>query len=304
LLQERAMPILFASVGKGGKNRELDVTVVQLLLAQAGLYTGPQNGRCDRITMQAIERFQHGFMEHPTGWVSQNSETWTRLQAVHAPPKVPARVASATMAGERLAASVLAGPVGAFPLMANGATAALAAKFAEEGDPTAYWTGYSRMTPPPEVNQGLVCPRPHQMIELLGTPKTKEVTDRISTVAVGPFEKAGLTPAMHSLSRIFAKVRVELPDLYDLIHFDGGYNPRLIRDSKGWSNHSWGAAFDLKIGVKLITFRSQFSMRGLDALVPYFNEAGWYWGGGYHDERRNDPMHFECGLALLQSFRL
>jgi hypothetical protein len=40
------------------------------------------------------------------------------------------------------------------------------------------------------------------------------------------------------------------------------------------------------------------------ALVPYFNDAGWYWGGGYHNPNRKDAMHFECGLALLQSFGL
>ena len=104
---------------------------------------------------------------------------------------------------------------------------------------------------------------------------------------------------------IFAKVRIDLPDLYELIGNEGAYNPRHIRGSTtSWSNHSWGAAIDLKIGEELVRFKAQFSMRGLDALVPYFNEAGWYWGGGYHNGGRNDPMHFECGLALLQSFGL
>ncbi|RZL85482.1 MAG: hypothetical protein EOP66_01270 [Sphingomonas sp.] len=36
-------------------------------------------------------------------------------------------------------------------------------------------------------------------------------------------------------------------------------------------------------------------------LVPYFNKAGWYWGGGYRGNF-NDPMHSECGHALLQGF--
>ncbi|WP_420136822.1 M15 family metallopeptidase [Sphingomonas sp.] len=300
------MPILTASVGLGGKNRGVDVGLVQMLLTQAGVYKGPENMKCGRDTMQAIERFQHSFsMAHPNGRVDPHSETWTRLQAVPAPAKVPARVASGTMAVDRYAATMLGGPMRAFPFMANQATAAMAAKFAEEGDAYAYWTGFSRMSPPPEVNQGLACPRSHQMIELLGVPKTKEVVARLSTVAVGPFRMYGLTPALNSMSTIFAKVRTELPDLYELIRLDGGYNPRYIRGSTTeWSNHSWGAAADLKIGDNLVPFKSQFSMRGLDALVPYFNEAGWYWGGGYHNQSRNDAMHFECGLALLQSFGL
>ncbi|MGW8191777.1 M15 family metallopeptidase [Sphingomonas hankookensis] len=42
--------------------------------------------------------------------------------------------------------------------------------------------------------------------------------------------------------------------------------------------------------------------RGLDALVPFFHKAGWYWGGGYRSISRKDAMHFECGLTLVRSF--
>jgi hypothetical protein len=176
---------------------------------------------------------------------------------------------------------------------------------AKDGDARAYWTGHTRMTPPPEVNQGLVSPNPRHMFDLFGDPNDKKFKAHLSSMAVGPFPKVyGFTPALHSLNTIFAKVRVELPDLYELIRKDGMYNQRTVQNSTSPSNHSWAIAIDLIIGIDIVHYGSQFSMRGLDALAPYFNEAGWYWGGGYHTERRNDPMHFECGLALLQSFRL
>ena len=44
---------------------------------------------------------------------------------------------------------------------------------------------------------------------------------------------------------------------------------------------------------------SNSSSRGLDALAPYFNRAGWYWGATFSTD---DAMHFECGTALLDSF--
>lgn len=75
---------------------------------------------------------------------------------------------------------------------------------------------------------------------------------------------------------------------------DAGVSPGKL------SNHGWGSAIDMKIGSVLAPLGARFSVKGVDALVPYFNAAGWYWGGGYHG--RKDPMHFECGSALPRTF--
>lgn len=298
------MPVLTASVGKAGKNRELDVRVVQLLLTQAGVFAGAEDGICRRTTMEAIERFQHGFMPHPTGFMDPDSDTWTRLQAVPAPSITNPVVASHTMQAMRTESAHMAALATTSPVLAPAFRAAAGA-LAAAGDARTYWTGLSRMTAPADVNAGLVCPTSAEMIAMLGKPGSKTADAQLSTVAVGPFSAFGLTPAMNSMAAVFAKVHVELPDLYDLIELDGLYNARMIRGSTtNWSNHSWGAAVDLKIGSSLVAWKAQYSMRGLDALATYFNAAGWYWGGGYKNGARNDPMHYECGTALLHSFGL
>lgn len=136
---------------------------------------------------------------------------------------------------------------------------------------------------------------------LLGEPTGPKTTKLTVTAHAGPLHVTGLRPAIGSLSGIMAQVQRDLPDLYGLIATSGMRAVRAVRGRHNYSNHSWGIAIDLRIGV-LVPLGAHFSVRGIDALVPYFNAAGWYWGGGYHG--RKDPMHFECSTSLLQGFQL
>lgn len=164
-----------------------------------------------------------------------------------------------------------------------------------------FWRTRSARSTPADVNRGLSCPRAPDMLKLFGDPNGGRAKALLSTASVGPFSIYGMTPALDRLRRVFADVRRDLPELYALIGHDGMYNVRYKGGTMTRSNHAWGAAIDLKIGGYLVPRRAQFSVRGLDALVPYFNKAGWYWGGGYRGNF-NDPMHSECGHALLQGF--
>ncbi len=63
------------------------------------------------------------------------------------------------------------------------------------------------------------------------------------------------------------------------------------------SNHAWGTAIDLKLDG-MAPPRSTGSMVPyfIAALVPYFNQAGWYSGIGFADD-----MHFEVAdQTILQ----
>lgn len=122
-----------------------------------------------------------------------------------------------------------------------------------------------------------------------------------ATESVGPFRVTGLKPAMASLRAVLGQVHSELPDLYGLL---GSLGMRMVRKTRGRSTYSWGIALDLQIALQTPPLGTTCSLRGLDALSPYFNRAGWYWGGGYRNVTRKDPMHFECGLALVRRFGL
>ena len=166
----------------------------------------------------------------------------------------------------------------------------------------AYWQAKTPLVPWSEVNEGLQSP-PNRVVEsLFGDPTGPKTTGLIVTAHAGPLHVTGLRPAVESLQGVMIKVQQDLPDLYSLVATSGMRAVRAVRGHHNYSNHSWGIAIDIRIGSLLVPLGAQFSMRGLDALVPYFNAAGWYWGGGYHG--RKDPMHFECSTSLLQSFRL
>lgn len=158
--------------------------------------------------------------------------------------------------------------------------------------------------PDPSINAGLVCPSSLQMIDILGDPNGSRVNSNISTESVGPSRATGLTPAFISMRAIFSCVHHDIPDLYGLIESNGMQNIRKVRNGKSYSNHAWGIAIDLRIAGRAPGYGDPFSLRGLDALAPYFRRAGWYWGGGYRSASRKDAMHFECGLALVRSFNL
>lgn len=332
---------LHGSVGLGGRNWRPDVAAVQRLLEASAVSPGPVDGRCGIHTIHAINLFQRNFLRHPDGRVDINGPSWRRLSmaatrpahaavpqpvarampaapnaAVHPAPAasasgaasrpVPVVHAAAAPSASRPAAAPMAAPRHAAAAAARPATPAPAQAAAAQPAPSgvdvrAFWQTRTARSVPATVNRGLICPREYQMMKLFGDPHEKRAKSLLTTASVGPFSIYGLRPALDSMRGVFSQVRRDLPDLYKLLGHDGMYNVRYIGKTTTWSNHSWGAAIDIKIGGYLVPRFAQFSVRGLDALVPYFNAAGWYWGGGYRGDF-NDPMHFECGLALLQGF--
>jgi hypothetical protein len=141
-------------------------------------------------------------------------------------------------------------------------------------------------------------------MQILGDPNEKNARSHIATASVGPFHATGLKPALDSLRAVLDRVHHDLPDLYGILGNNGMHVIRNTRGRHSYSNHAWGIAIDFLIAGKAPPLGTHNSIRGLDALLPYFHEAGWYWGGGYRDVKRKDPMHFECGLALVRSFGL
>lgn len=139
---------------------------------------------------------------------------------------------------------------------------------------------------------------------MLGDPTATRVEGSIATESVGPFRATGLKPALASMRQVMGEVQRDLPDLYNLLRSSGMRVVRRTRNASTYSLHSWGIAIDIRIMDVLPPYGCSYSVRGLDAIATYFNRAGWYWGGGYRNIHRKDPMHFECGLALVQSWGL
>jgi len=296
------MVTLSASVGLGGINRRADVIAVQRLLQQANVSPGPIDGLCGRRTIAAIERFQHGLIAHPDGRVDVNGPTLRRLR-VAAQPAPARRPATAPARPAPSAAPARPAPAVRPAPAAQPAVQATPPPRPSDTHPNAFWTGRTAL-PSPDVNRGLTSPTSAQLTALLGDPTATRVTSNTATESVGPFRITGLKPALASLRAVLAQVHHELPDLYGLLGHLGMRAVRKTRGRSSYSTHSWGIAIDLRIANTTPHLGTTYSIRGLDALSPYFNRAGWYWGGGYRNVTRKDPMHFECGLALVRSFEL
>lgn len=69
--------------------------------------------------------------------------------------------------------------------------------------------------------------------------------------------------------------------------FGGCFNPRPIRGSSSWSNHSWACAIDLAPDTNGFGAKTTLPQFVIDA----FKKQGARWGGDYRG--RKDPMHFE-----------
>lgn len=298
------MSDLHGSVGLGGNNRESDVLLVQTALRRHGVSPGPLDKICGRKTMAAIEHFQSKFLTKPDGRVDPHGPSWRRLEKTTVAPHV--RSATPHMQGKAGSATPR------FPVVPVRDREPQAPSIAHA---ESYWRQDTPLPAPGTVNRGLVSPSSaEQVARFQGMPSAhmsqqdKPVTNPVllalmATESVGPFRATGLKIALASLRSIFAEVKRELPDLYPLIGKAGMQVNRLQRGSTTKvSNHAWGSAIDLTIAGKLVPFGAPNSCRGLDALVPYFNRAGWYWGGGYR-RARADAMHFECGATLMRTTR-
>jgi peptidoglycan hydrolase-like protein with peptidoglycan-binding domain len=67
------------SVGRGGVNQKADVHAVQSRLKERGVDPGPIDSDAGPHTIKAIETFQHGFLPHPDGLISNDHITEHRL---------------------------------------------------------------------------------------------------------------------------------------------------------------------------------------------------------------------------------
>ncbi|QNQ09550.1 M15 family metallopeptidase [Sphingomonas alpina] len=320
------MQRLNGSVGLGGKNRKSDVISVQRALLAASVSPGPIDGICGRRTIQAIERFQGGVMRRPDGRIDVNGPSWRRLNqhvaaSTHTPPPAaqsaaapppssgPAPVTRSVPVPAQRSAAVARARTPAPVIAASAATPAAPPPTQRA---SGYWTTKTALPAAGTVNVGLSSPSSSDQVARFGgmpsahmsqndQPVTNpELKSLIATESVGPFRVTGIRPAIASLRSILDEVRRDLPDLLALLSSAGMEVNRLQRGSTTKvSNHAWGSAIDLRVGGVLVPLGASYSLKGLDALVPYFNRAGWYWGGGYRSRGRADPMHFELGGAMM-----
>lgn len=164
------------------------------------------------------------------------------------------------------------------------------------------------------INSGLTYCRPETALSIFGMPAvplpvdcagagavtSKRLRAALVTADVGPFRVTALRPAVESLTRIFARVKAEKPDLYPLIGTAGALCVRCIRGYPGVpSNHAFGAAIDLKIKGELVPLGAPYVQAGMLALYRYFHAEGWYSGMSW---ARPDSMHMECSDQLMHEW--
>lgn len=307
------------SVGLGGLNRRPDVGTVQQMLSRAGISPGPIDSRCGRLTIHAIEQFQRGVLRQPDGRIDLNGPTWRKLvsaggqasRPAPARPLVPTRRPAAPAGGTRPAATPVA-RAPARPAAPAAAAPSPAADVPSAPQGRAFWKAATRLPARGSVNHGLSSPGPASQIQRFGGRPSAQsyrnggpVTNPkllalMVTESVGPFRVTGIRPAVASLRDVLAQVRRDIPELYPLLGNAGMLVNRLQRGSStALSNHAFGTAIDFYIDKFLTQRGSNASNRGLDALAPYFNRAGWYWGATFSTD---DAMHFECSTSLLNSF--
>lgn len=161
-------------------------------------------------------------------------------------------------------------------------------------------------------NKGVTQPRNSTMLDVLGQPRNRygqncqPVTNPnlkalMETRQVGPIRVTMIRPALASLERIMAQLKISDPDIHDALGTAGALCVRLIRgSSSSISNHSWGTAIDVKLEGKLDGFGDGGTQFGLLILAELFNNEGWFWGATYN---REDSMHFEVGEETLKRWR-
>jgi len=171
---------------------------------------------------------------------------------------------------------------------------------------------------PSGINNGVTKARQQTMIEIFGqpgalsddctSPTNPSVTNLLVTRSVGPFRVTGIKPAVEALTRIFAKVTQQLPDLSTQLGTAGMSCCRRIRSlpgrppSRQFSNHSWGSAVDIKIRGALDPRGDGRTQLGLALLHPFFNEEKFFWGAGFGGDFE-DSMHFEASDELVRQWK-
>ncbi len=164
---------------------------------------------------------------------------------------------------------------------------------------------------PSNTNVGVTSAKQSTMLGLLGNPRRDytstcqeiehaELKKLVVIRNVGPFKVRGLLPAVDSIERVFADIRVEVPAVHAALGTQGMLCARLVRGSQhGISNHSWGTAIDVTLDGVLDKRGDDKVQVGLTMIAPIFNRHGWFWGATFKTE---DAMHFEVGDQLIRKW--
>jgi D-alanyl-D-alanine carboxypeptidase/Putative peptidoglycan binding domain len=278
------------SVGASGRNRHGDVSIVQRLLAQQGMNTGPVDGLCGPRTVRAILNFQSRFLSMPDGRVDPHGATLRHLTAAHAaPPRTPTPSSPQTSIRTPAPTQPIAAPANPTQLLTD-----LVPKPSRES-----------------INQGLTAVSPAFMVQQLGQPRDSYNSDcqpmtnatlrrHVTTGSIGRFRVTGLAPAVQSLGIAMAQIQREQPAVYAALGTAGMLCCRLVRGSaSAISNHSWGTAIDFTLNGVLDRRNDNKVQVGLTLIASIMNQHGWYWGAAFRTE---DAMHFEASRSLVSQW--
>lgn len=188
----------------------------------------------------------------------------------------------------------------------------------EEAGPPPPMRGFGDLVPiPANINKGVSAAKQKTMLEIFGRPcplsadctsvTNAKVKALLRTADVGPFNVTGIKPVVDALTRIFARVRKDEPELYKAVGTAGVLCCRRVRRPPGkapspnFSNHSWGTAIDLTIKGRLDPRGDGSTQFGILLLAPYFNEERFFWGAGFRGDSE-DAMHFEASDELIRAW--
>jgi len=167
------------------------------------------------------------------------------------------------------------------------------------------------------INVGLSSASEATMISLLGKPqgvtknddcyndKASEQAQKIMvTKRIDQFHITGIKPAVDSLVTILGGIKASDASLYAALGSEGMLCVRLRRPtsgkpSKSLTNHSWGTAIDISVDGKVVGNGKGKVQRGVAAIIPFFNKAGWFAGVGFGAE---DDMHFEVANETMHGW--
>jgi hypothetical protein len=164
---------------------------------------------------------------------------------------------------------------------------------------------------PSSTNIGVTSAKQSTMLGLLGNPRSNytsecqaiehpELKKLVTSKDLGVFKVRGLQPAVESIERVMADIRIEAPQVHAALGTMGMLCARLVRGSQhAISNHSWGTAIDVTLNGVLDRRGDGKVQAGLVAIAPIINRHGWFWGATFATE---DAMHFEVGDGLIRQW--
>jgi hypothetical protein len=183
-----------------------------------------------------------------------------------------------------------------------------------------YYNQPVKLTSVLPINLHVSSAKEETMVSLLGAPRmpltTHDQRERasagtkaleISEVITAHVFVTGIRPAVTSLLSILPRACASEKDaghdLASVLGTQGMLNVRLRKPTSGLpstkiSNHSWGTAVDFQmLGQDPPGNTHDTIPRFIAVLLPFFNEAGWYSGIGFHD-----TMHFEVADETMRKW--